>query len=430
MKKLMSLFLATTLLTFSLGTSVSASDQVSKDHIQIPSNTVYSLDTKGEKLGKSANFDSSSVDIKSMESNGADSVSLSGNVMTSTGEKEFQLTGGLKKAGYTDSLIVGELKDNKDNFEVVYFGIDRKPNSNLALLRDKFKNDDTVVKLYLLEKNTRTFTFLETDQLNDKLHTDQMFNNSGSFEDAEHTDMFWYGKVFEPVREETNDGLTTFAASLASGKSDKTYTAVYNAGVATITEKMTVRAYVEGPSSLSGGSGDFTTKLYPLSVSTTSNVGTVNSKTSGWRMGVHQDTTLEAYTAPGDVIRSIMWDSSYSTLGKLKLNVAWGLSVPNTGLSFGVGYTNSQNIAAGTLKVYDNSGSSKVRRSKLTIPKSQRLELPSHSFDSVIKVGHYSTPKQKTLNLKFTYYISNIQDNYNAATGPQTHNLSFSYNSK
>lgn len=408
MKKLKSLFIATTLFTFSLSGSVFASEESSNDSINIPSHTVYNLDEKGEKLGDLSNFISSNIDIYSIENDVKNSVSLSGNVQTTNGEKDFQITGELKKAGYTDSLIVGDLTDSTNNFEVVYFGIDKKPNSNLALLQDTFANDANVVKLYLFEKDTKTFTFLETDQLDNKLNTVEIFNNSDSFNEAEHEDMFWYTKILEPVQEKVQDGITTFA--LASGKSDRTYTAVYNAGIAKITEKMTVRGYVEGPTVLSGSSGQFTTKLYPLSVSTTSNVGSVNSSTSGWKIGVYQGTTLEVYTAPGDVIRSAMWDSSYSDLAKLKLNVAWGLAVPNTGLSFGVGYTNSQDIGAKTLKVYDNSGSNKVRRTKITIPKSSTLTQPSHSLDSVITVGHYSTPGQKTLNLKFTYYISNHQD--------------------
>ncbi|MCF7758357.1 hypothetical protein KQ941_28360 [Paenibacillus xylanexedens] len=428
MKKLKSLFIATTLFTFSLSGSVFASEESSKDSINVPSHTVYNLDEKGEKLSNLSTFVSSDIDIYSIENDVTNSISLSGNVQTANGEKDFQITGELKKAGYTDSLIVGDLTDSTNNFEVVYFGIDKKPNSNLALLQDTFANDDNVVKLYLFEKDTRTFTFLETDQLDNKLNTVEIFNNSNSLNEAEHEDMFWYTKILEPVQEKVQDGITTFA--LASGKSDKTYTAVYNAGIAKITEKMTVRGYVEGPTALSGSSGDFTTKLYPLSVSTTSDVGSVNSKTSGWKIGVYQDTTLEIYTAPGDVIRSVMWDSSYSSLANLKLNVAWGLTAPNTGLTFGVGYTNSQNVGAKTLKTYDNSGTNKVRRTKVTVPKSQTLAQPDHSLDSIIKVGHYTTPGQKTLNLKFTYYIANSKDPYNSATGAQSHNLSFSYTSK
>ncbi|QAY67295.1 hypothetical protein [Paenibacillus protaetiae] len=90
-------------------------------------------------------------------------------------------------------------------------------------------------------------------------------------------------------------------------------------------------------------------------------------------------------------------------------------------------YTKGESVAANTLKVFDNSGSEKTRRVKITVPKTKEFSLMTHSLDTVITVGHYDTPGQKSLKLKFSYFMWNGNDIYNSGIGAQTHNMSFSY---
>ncbi len=88
---------------------------------------------------------------------------------------------------------------------------------------------------------------------------------------------------------------------------------------------------------------------------------------------------------------------------------------------------NSVNYTAKSLKVFDNSGTEKVRNTKISLDASKQLRSVGHTFDSIISVGHYNTTGQKKLNLKFTYYMYNGQDIYAPDVDLKTSNLSLSY---
>ncbi len=163
-----------------------------------------------------------------------------------------------------------------------------------------------------------------------------LFSNISELPQADHQDVFWYSKILSPTSMTESGGTGITPLSLTSGKSDRTYTVSYVVAGSTIYEEMIVRSYIEGPTSISTD-GTFTAKLYPLSERTySSTLPSVNSNDSNWTIGVMHETSLEAYTDPGDVLRSIQWDGSYYSGGTLKFTLDFSYSPPSTPLSFGL----------------------------------------------------------------------------------------------
>jgi len=425
-KSLAILLLSTSLFTVSSLTSVQ-SVSATKSAIPDKSSVVYNLDNTGEKLKDFANFEPIDLDINDINVS-YNQINLSGEIIDEELKSQsFELEGELKKTEHSDKLVVGNLNDRTGNYEVIYFAIDNDTNNNISLIPDQYDDNETVVKLYLLEKDSKTLYIVENNELGHNFDNQSILANTANFVQAEHTDIFWPSKIFQPANSyDTNSSIAPFA--MTSGKSDVTHTLVYNAGVVTVTEKMTVRTYVEGDTVLKG-SGTFNTKLYPLSVSTTVSSGTTNSSTSSWKIGVLRDTQLQAYTDPGDYISSSLWDAAFTNASSIKLKMDWALTVPNTGLSFGLAYTNSSEFTNTKYKIYDNSGTNKSRAISLSLNKDNHLTKTDHTFDASITVAHYDTPKQKRLNLRWTYYMYNNQNIYASVVGEKTSNQYFSYSS-
>lgn len=404
-------------------TVFASSEQHNIEAKQIQGYTILALDETGKKLEDKAYYEKTTISISDFNIIG-DSISLKGKVSNKT----FNISGNLKRADYTDTLIVGNnIQDMDENFDVIFFGIDKAPKENITINSDIFKEDQTILKLYLLEKGTRNFTILESSEAVSFIDAIQTFDAINSLNIGAYTDIFWYSKVLKPVNTQESSPITIQA--LTSGHSDKTYSLSYTTGVGIINEEITVRTYVEGPTSITSD-GVFSTKIYPLSTRTYSTqVPGVNSNTSNFKIGVSENTVLEAYTDPGDVFRYQQWDGSWYSPGNFTIGLSWSLSIPNTGLSFSPTYTNSTQYTAKTLKNFDNSGTTKVRQTKAELSKNNRLETTSHTFDVNFSIGHYSSPGQKKLNLKWTYYVWNAQNIYSPAVGQKTSNMYFSYTS-
>lgn len=371
--------------------------------------TIFDLDEYGKQLEDVSAGRKTEINIDDYFISDS-SVKLHGTVLTTKDEKTFNLEGTLKKADYTDTLIVGNLVDTSGNYDVIFFGIDSAPNSNITLNYGQYNDNDILLKLYLLEKGTRDFTVIESAIDNSVLDLSEQFNNVSELNQGEYTDIFWFSKILAPIKSYESNPIATFA--LSSGVSDKTYSLSYSIGVGSVNEEIVVRTYVEGPTSISGD-GLFTTKIYPLSTRTYSTqVPNVNSNTSNFEIGVSQDTVLEAYTDPGDVFRYQQWDGSWQNSSTINLGLSWSYSLPGTGLSFSPSYTNTTQYTSKTLKNFDNSGTNKVRQTKVQLSKNNIIKTPSHTFDVNFSIGHYSTKAQKKLNLKWTYYVWNAQNIY------------------
>ncbi|MBP1906761.1 hypothetical protein J2Z32_003425 [Paenibacillus turicensis] len=399
--------------------------------VVLDGNIINNLDKQGEKLNEIKDSNSVKLVVQNYDFVG-NSISIDGYVSQElvNEKKPFKLAGELKKADYTDTLIVGNVVDQLDNYDVIFFGIDKAPNQNISLNPDKFSDNDTVLKIYLMEKGTRNFIVSETLTLEKFVNLFEIINNSNNLQIGAYSDVFWFGKVLEPVKvDEVEQQPLQLQASVTSGVSDKKYTINYQAGIASINEEIVVRSYIEGPLVL-GSSGDFTAKLYILSQRTYSTTNpSVNSNTSNFEVGVMTPTSLQVYTDVGDAIRSVQWDGTWKESGSLNFDIGWSLSLLNTGLSFSPSYTNSSIYYSKTYKNFDNSGKSKVRSARIIFPKNASLVNTGHTFDAEIKVGHYETTKTKRLNLKWTYYIWNNQSIYSPAVNEHTSNMYFQYKS-
>ncbi|WP_339221991.1 hypothetical protein MKY82_05590 [Paenibacillus sp. FSL W7-1279] len=110
------------------------------------------------------------------------------------------------------------------------------------------------------------------------------------------------------------------------------------------------------------------------------------------------------------------------------MDISASFQLPLTPISFSTAYNSSQTVNNHSMKTYDNSGSTKVRKASAEFAKGKKLEKTGQSFDVIFAVGHYNTPAQKKLNVRWSYNLFNSQDLY--AFGPQTKSMYFSYASK
>ncbi|SDX54610.1 hypothetical protein [Paenibacillus sp. CF384] len=334
--------------------------------------------------------------------------------------KPIDIYATLKKPDYTNEMVVGDAEDKAGNYEVVFLGIDKKPQSSLTF-NHSFNASDEVLKVYLMEKDTRNFTIIETTDFKDIINENTVFQNVNSLPEADHEDVFWYSKILAP--EMVN---SIQPRSIVTGHSDKTYTVSYAAAGQTIYEEMVIRSYVEGPQSIIN-SGTFNTKLYVLSERTyCPTLPSMNSNNSDWELGYYAPTVFETHTDPGDAVRTIQWDSSTqtSTSGKFKLDWSW--SLPGTPVSFGFTPGGTTSSDATSLRNFDNTSTSVCKNILSTLKQGNYFSNVGHTFDQVITVGHFTgAAATKLLSLKWTYNMSNGHD-YTAG-GNNSHNMSFSY---
>ncbi|AZK45160.1 hypothetical protein [Paenibacillus lentus] len=222
----------------------------SASQLTLQGTTIFDLDEYGKQLEDVSAGSQTEIYIDDYFFSDS-SVKLHGTVFTAKDEKTFNLEGTLKKADYTNTLIVGNLVDTSGNYDVIFFGIDSAPNSNITLNYGQYSDNDTLLKLYLLEKGTRNFTVVESTIDNSTLNLSEQFNNVSELNQGEYTDIFWFSKILNPIKSSESSPIAKFAVT--SGVSDKTYSLSYAIGVGTVNEEMVVRTYVEGPTSISSG---------------------------------------------------------------------------------------------------------------------------------------------------------------------------------
>ena len=446
-KKIISILLALTLLISNL-TIVSA-DSFDGDIVQIISNTFNNLDPEGYNLTKE-NVEESKTSLYSVDIENY-FVNITGSIEFSVGNKKpFNLNGQLKSSESTENLLVGSLNDKNDNFEVVYFGISAKP-SEMALLnkeiKQNIKSTDSILSIYLREKNTRNLTVVEVVQP-EFINVKELFKDKSKLEKCEFIDQFWYAKILKPIKIEENDIDVSDTLNTSNGigsdsisnniqspvvalaqASDTTYTYTYNVAGASVVESFKVRHYVDGPIDMYS-QGSFVAKLNVIEEKTTcAAIPSMNSNDSNFSIGVYNDTKIDAYTSPGDYFQQVMWDGTYYKPGSVDIDVSWGYSLPTVGIGFAASYSWGQTFTNHTLKVFDNSGTTKVRQAGIVWSKSgHRLIAVGHTFDQSFTINKFSNPGTKYFNSKFTYDISNALD-YGYG-GIKTKTVTMSYNCK
>lgn len=370
-----------------------------------------------------------------------DSIIINGFVGSASVRNKFNISGSLFKSENSNNLIIGELIDKAGNYEVIYFGISTKPEEVLVVddsRRNEFIEKEFLASLYLRNNHNNQVYFIEMNPA-EFINRNIVLKITPLLKTSDRINEFWYIKLLKPIsfREfelqpaDDESGIIRPAYDPSDPYHtyrDITYEYNYNVMGALVTEKMTLRHYIDGPSAIYS-QGAFTAKLMVVHESTFCyDIPMLNSNDSYMSIGVYGDTTIEAYTAPGDYFQQVIWDGEYYRPGSIGIEVSWSLSIPNTGLSFGFNKTDSTIYTNHTFKSFTSSDGKYVRQAEVRWTKNKhRLVDLNHNFDHSFTVNNLTNPGIKTFNVKFSYDLSNGLD-YGYG-GPKTVTLSRMYES-
>jgi len=426
------------ILSIVLIVSVSSMNAKAKqnDLLSVSANPMY-VDNEGKTLKKS--LDIVNANILDMNMNG-DSITLNGIVETGRVKNKFNVSGKLYKSENSNDLVIGDLMDNAGNYEVIYFGISTKPEETLIVddsRRNEFIKNKILVSLYLRDNYSNQVYFIEMNPT-EFINRNIVVKIMPRLKVCERINEFWYIKLLKPisfreleVQPIDNDSVFIPAYDPSDPYNtyrDVTYEYNYNVMGSLVTEKMTLRHYVDGPSAIYN-QGSFIAKLMVVHESTFCyNIPSLNSNDSYMSIGVYGDTAIEAYTAPGDYFQQVIWDGEYYRPGSIGISVSWSLSIPNTGLSFGFDKINSSIYTNHTFKSFNSNNGKYVRQAEVLWTKNKhRLVDLNHNFDHSFTINNLSNPGLKAFNVKFSYDLSNGLD-YGYG-GPKTVTMTKMYES-
>ncbi|WP_417204732.1 hypothetical protein [Acetoanaerobium sticklandii] len=192
------------------------------------------------------------VDIHSSLMNLSGEVSIKGNMK----KIPFILEGELKKIDTSNDIIVGELVDKSDNFEVIHFSINNNSDKFLSASGNKYNYE--TINIYLQFKGTRDFIFAELKLPNNLANTN-LFERTESLKLFNAADLFWYAKIINPSKVNTNnqdnasDLASTRGASIQSKIDQDYHTFTYN----WVGEQYTEYVYVNNILEYPGDASDF-----------------------------------------------------------------------------------------------------------------------------------------------------------------------------
>ena len=379
----------------------------------VSAQTYHDVDSVGTNMN-SSDADNTAVSFENVILTST-ATQIKGMVSDKNTSTPFSLSGSLAKAENDKEIIVGHLSDDLGNFDVIHFSLDRTGSKSLMFNRSVTKGKgDTVLKLYLLQKNTRNLTVVEL--LNPSfLSADGLFLQRESLQSAERSDQFWYTKILKPISTNVLDAPMSDVniASYMPYYVTKSYAISYNLMGDTITETFNVKHYVSAPGSIASDGASFYIKMNVESEYTDSYYDGRISNDTSTKIGAYQATTLDTYCATGDAMNSISWDGAYSTKGSLDVGFRWSKSYLSTNLGFTISYTGGTQVGPNSFYVLDNSGTTKVRQVGYTWAKGKYLQNVGEHFDSIINVGNYDPSLKssyKTFGTRWTYDISNGQN--------------------
>ncbi len=111
-------------------------------------------------------------------------------------KKEFKLQGGLGLSRISNSKYVGNLKDDNNNYEVVYFGIENDPKASLSFDKKLKLYKAPLTKIYLKDMENNNLIILESDKI---IKQNEIGDIATKIVDiAQHTDEYWYAKILKP----------------------------------------------------------------------------------------------------------------------------------------------------------------------------------------------------------------------------------------
>ncbi|KYH25967.1 hypothetical protein CLTEP_27990 [Clostridium tepidiprofundi DSM 19306] len=187
MKRLISNILLTVFILFGfMNLNVYATTNISKDNVctLIQVNDLSSDYTIAEQqIKKNVNKENIKLKIDNigLESN---ILKLDGVVQVNNKKILFDLSGELKKIDTSKDIVVANLIDKYNNFDVIHFSINNSSSNFISASGNKY--DIATLNLYLKEKISNNYIFLETflpKQINEKKIFDINYVNSFSSKD-------------------------------------------------------------------------------------------------------------------------------------------------------------------------------------------------------------------------------------------------------
>ncbi len=134
---------------------------------------------------------------------------LTGMVTYNSKQMDFNLVGNLYKATLEKDNIIGDVIDEKNNFDVIHFSIVNESNGDKFRINHSLINQD-VIKIYLLEKATNAILSFEV-LLNELTAASicGIYNHLSELEDI--TKEHWWINVYSPTisSEEDDEMLVT-----------------------------------------------------------------------------------------------------------------------------------------------------------------------------------------------------------------------------
>lgn len=148
------------------------------------------------KNSKDVNFQYSSINLVS------NAINIIGQLIIQDDELPFNIEGELNKIDTTNDIIVGNLEDKNNVFEVIHFSMNNS--SEKFLSASGFFYNEPTINLYLQKKGTRDFIFIEMS-LPNEINVENVFGIVNEFDLFGAIDLAWYQKVIKPYHVNQSD---------------------------------------------------------------------------------------------------------------------------------------------------------------------------------------------------------------------------------
>ena len=157
------------------------------------------LDTNGNKMLE--NLQDATLKLKNLVIAGNNSIQLNGNVSYEKAQLPIQLKGFLGRSSLDENTLIGNVEDRAGNFQIIYLSINSNIN-NKGLLFDKSLENEKVLTLLMLRKDTREFFMFQTNlsKIDEEFKSNISINYKIEKLNENVVDEHWWVKVFEPVK--------------------------------------------------------------------------------------------------------------------------------------------------------------------------------------------------------------------------------------
>ena len=318
-----------------MSSSVFATDSIQQAESNQENNVVYVENLSSENSTAERQFVKESKNAKSKiiindtYVNNA-IISLEGEATINDSNKiPFNLEGELKRIDTSNDIIVGNLYDKNENFEVVHFSINDSSSKFLSSSGKKYSY--TTLNLYLQLKGTRNFIFAEV-KLPNELKKEDLFKNISELGLFDAKDLFWYTKILVPAETSSSQQMSLMGAAVQN----KTYQDYHTFTYIWIGESYTEYVYVNNILEYPGDSTDYrATAIIKKYYSWTKNnrTGSIISYSTSAEI---KNLKIEMSFTNGAYINYLFVGGKHSTGSSYKASIGISFSTPNpiSGISF------------------------------------------------------------------------------------------------